>query len=147
MTMTNAAQPSSRHTHAHINTPLQEKSGLVRMRTELEKAANRLEQERLAWEKRQVSGLMMWPHGVMQEHRWSGQLLLVAGGVTKGCMNSEADGVPGCVQSVQVAESVSSLHRAGVCCWRCGKYGTPSSNISKPGGGEQHVWDHMCRCF
>lgn len=58
-------------TQADSALAAQEKTALVKMRTELEKAANRLEQERLGWEKRRVSkqgkgwarsGDVLWCH-------------------------------------------------------------------------------------
>ncbi|KXZ51978.1 hypothetical protein GPECTOR_10g1000 [Gonium pectorale] len=42
---------------ANVST---ERATLVRMRTELEKAANRLEQERLAWEKSRAEEQARW---------------------------------------------------------------------------------------
>jgi len=58
-THTHAHMRAHTHAHTHIHTHTQEKSTMVRMRTDLEKAANKLEAERQAMERKQVCAFVV----------------------------------------------------------------------------------------
>ena len=49
-----ASAPSKHHLCPPTHPPGQERTSLGKLRTELEKAANKLEAERMAWEKKRV---------------------------------------------------------------------------------------------